>query len=857
VATSRYGKIASAKAEAAMLTSILGPILVFGSLSGDEILSLLHLDRYGDTLPFGAVARLGNSQWASHELDKHPPIMFVAAGFSPDGETLALLKTDRTLRFLDATTGKEKKRLRLESEAYSMVFTPDGKTLFTGNGQAWDVKTGKESFRLEGIKKIRPTVPYWLDARVIVCAPDGKSIAAAEPESVRIWDATAGKKVQASKTVLKRVRGIAFSPDGKKIALSGSKEDKGFPTSVSLIIFDSEKLEESASFDVKDAGLASIVFSPDGKRIYTSGAGENLHVFDLMKRKEAAPIPAGKGPNLGLGWDEKNNAFASLGYDGELRFWDEEGREKGHLSLGGRYPTDFALSFVLSADGKSVAVMKFPLALTVLDRASGKQLFTLDENGDPISALAFSSDGKTIATGGLGSVLLWDATKGTELRKLEGFEGAVRGVAFTSGGDELSLLDHWNLSWVAVAKQAKSVKSSPTVGHPKGFALSPDGNAAIVVGLDRQPEIWDRGAERRPHFFSGQKEGRTGGRCVAISPDGKWVAVGSESDGRSFAAMEGLVTVWDLKSRKLLRQFGGDPRNPKNRISAIAFTPDSRFLAFAEGPEIVLCTVEKGVEVGRFPSADKDIVSVCFSPDGRLLASAGHDNAVRLYEVATTAEIRLFEGHRQEVTALAFSPDGRRLASGSTDTSCIVWDVYGAVSPWRPLSATLGEEQLDDLWKDLHGSSARNAYHAIAALARAPKQSLPFLKKKLKDYQPPDAKKMDQLFKDLLDEIPPACDQAYQELLEVDGVPEKSLRAALKDSPSDVLRKRLDRLLEYHEIGPPVFPTGQRLQILRALAVLELLATDDAKSILQSLAKGNPKDPVVREAKAALGRINR
>jgi len=97
-------------------------------------------------------------------------------------------------------------------------------------------------------------------------------------------------------------------------------------------------------------------------------------------------------------------------------------------------------------------------------------------------------------------------------------------------------------------------------------------------------------------------------------------------------------------------------------------------------------------------------------------------------------------------------PSSVLFASGSADTSCIVWEVHGAVSPWRPLGANLDEDQLDALWKHLQGSSAQNAYHAIAALARAPKQGLPFLKRKLKDYQPPDAKKINQLFKDLLDE---------------------------------------------------------------------------------------------------------
>jgi WD40 repeat protein len=500
------------------------------------------------------------------------------------------------------------------------------------------------------------------------------------------------------------------------------------------------------------------------------------------------------------------------------------------------------------------------LYLAVLNRDKAKNIgrnprFTINESRDPVSAIAFSADGKTVATGALGSVTLWDVAKAKEIQWLNGFEGAIRGLALAPGADEWAVIDERNLTRVPKAKAVKVEKRSRPLSAPMGVAVSPDGKATIVVGSGHSPEIWEQGEERWPRSLSGQKSGRTGGGCVAVSPDGAWVAVGSESTGEPYADDDGLVTIWDLKNRKLLRQFGGRPRDAKCRINAVAFTADSRWLGYADGREIVLSSVARGEEVARFLRTDNDIVAMCISPDGRILASAGHDKTVRLCEVSTASEIRILDGHRQEVTALAFSPDGKRLASGSADTSCVVWDVYGAAESWRPLKPTLNEKELEGFWKDLSETSAPGAYHAITALARVPKQSIPFLKEKLGDYQPPDAKRIDQLLKDLQNEIPPECDQAYQELLEIGDTPEKPLRQALKQAPSDVLRKRLEKLLENNETGTPVLLPGKRLQVLRAMAVLELLATDDAKAILQSLAKGNPKDPVMREAKAVLSRL--
>jgi len=69
------------------------------------------------------------------------------------------------------------------------------------------------------------------------------------------------------------------------------------------------------------------------------------------------------------------------------------------------------------------------------------------------------------------------------------------------------------------------------------------------------------------------------------------------------------------------------------------------------------------------------IYSIVFSPDGKIVASAGQDKTVRLWEAATGKEMRKLQGHSEEVFSVAFSPDGKRLASGSGDTTVLVWKV--------------------------------------------------------------------------------------------------------------------------------------------------------------------------------------
>ena len=142
---------------------------------------------------------------------------------------------------------------------------------------------------------------------------------------------------------------------------------------------------------------------------------------------------------------------------------------------------------------------------------------------------------------------------------------------------------------------------------------------------------------------------------------------------------DNTVRLWNPTTGQLLNTLTGhtDP------VLSVAFSPDGKILASASGDNTVrlwnpttgqllntlrghLTTSIAGVEVGA-------VLSVCFSPDGQILASGGADNTIRLWNPMTGQLLSTLTGHTDWVYSVCFSPDGRTLASGGGDNTVRLW----------------------------------------------------------------------------------------------------------------------------------------------------------------------------------------
>ena len=522
-------------------------------------------------------------------------------------------------------------------------------------------------------------------------SPDGTRLAVGTDVGVWLYNLPDGKETALFTEHTGQVSALAFSTDGKMLA-SG-----GFANPV-IQLWDVETgsklptLKLSERYKAVYKSITTLTFSEDNTRLISLDKLDKITHWDVATGKRLANRSRKVNFYDVVTVSQDGTTFATGNQQGKIYLWDSTtGRQlasfRGHAQLWASLKSilgwadqppqgEKILALAFSSDGKMLASGSEDKTVQLWDILKRSKHAALKGHKEWITAVAFSNDGETVASGDAGKVIkLWDVRTKRERATLRGHKSTINALTFAPDNAPLyagclvsGSTDGTIRFWDPKTGQELLTFTTGHTESVKAVAFSENDTTLASAAFNGTVEVWNLKTAQELTTFTKAESDLTA--AVAFSHDAKHFAIRSGSGAVAFNPLgfggaasgpgPGNIQLWDITTGE---QIPGPWQDAGDNANALAFSPDKKILVAGFGRQgIHAWDLNTRLELFHFNAAEPFERKFAFSPTGTLLATNGTHVQTHVWDIATQSEITPLT--IQEASAAAFSSGGIILAHG-------------------------------------------------------------------------------------------------------------------------------------------------------------------------------------------------